>query len=134
MPWHKRSGPTHSFPEPPSLDFRQLWGRLEQLWVLRYSYQSRRTWVKGSEIHVALAKNAHSRPRWTFIIAAIFGAIGMLLTYFFVPDMTGVDLSVEDEQFFKYLNENGWEPDVAANLNTLATKDTTGGNSENEVL
>ena len=57
----------------------------------------------------------------------------MLLTYFFVPDMTGVDLSVEDEQFFKYLNENGWEPDVAADLNTLAMKDTTGGKSENEL-
>lgn len=28
--------------------------------------------------------------RWTFIIAAICGVTGILVTYFFVPDMTGM--------------------------------------------
>lgn len=36
----------------------------------------------------------------------------MLVTYFFVPDMTGVDLVDEDAKFFRYLTENGWEGEV----------------------
>ena len=50
--------------------------------------------------------------RWTFIIAAICGVTGILVTYFFVPDMTGVDLADEDEKFLKYLADNGWEGEV----------------------
>ncbi|KAH9944108.1 MFS Git1p-like glycerophosphoinositol permease [Epithele typhae] len=50
--------------------------------------------------------------KWTFIIAAICGVTGILVTYFFVPDMTGIDLADEDENFLKYLAENGWEGDV----------------------
>jgi hypothetical protein len=47
--------------------------------------------------------------RWTFIIAAICGVSGILVTYFFVPDMTGVDLAEEDARFMEYLESNGWE-------------------------
>jgi hypothetical protein len=50
--------------------------------------------------------------KWTFIIAAICGISGVLVTYFFVPDMTGVDLADEDAKFMEYLRENGWEGDV----------------------
>jgi len=46
--------------------------------------------------------------KWTFIIAAICGITGILVTYFFVPDMTGVDLADEDAKFMAYLEENGW--------------------------
>lgn len=31
------------------------------------------------------------------------------MTYFFVPDMTGVDLAEEDARFMEYLESNGWE-------------------------
>ncbi len=31
------------------------------------------------------------------------------MTYFFVPDMTGVDLADEDARFMEYLERNGWE-------------------------
>ena len=34
------------------------------------------------------------------------------MTYFFVPDMTGVDLADEDAKFLKYLTENGWEGEI----------------------
>lgn len=34
------------------------------------------------------------------------------MTYFFVPDMTGVDLADEDRKFMEYLEENGWTGDV----------------------
>jgi hypothetical protein len=47
--------------------------------------------------------------RWTFIIAAICGVTGILVTYFFIPDMTGVDLADEDARFMEYLKINGWE-------------------------
>jgi hypothetical protein len=50
--------------------------------------------------------------RWTFIIAAICGVSGIFVTYFFVPDMTGIDLEDEDAKFLTYLKENGWEGEV----------------------
>ncbi|KAL5495197.1 GIT1 [Sanghuangporus weigelae] len=50
--------------------------------------------------------------RWTFIIAAICGISGILVTYFCVSDMTGVDLAEEDAAFMKYLADNGWEGEV----------------------
>lgn len=36
----------------------------------------------------------------------------MLVTYFFVPDMTGVDLADEDAKFLRYLTVNGWEGEI----------------------
>jgi len=50
--------------------------------------------------------------RWTFIIAAICGVTGVLVTYFFVPDKTGVDLADEDAKFLRYLADNGWEGEI----------------------
>jgi hypothetical protein len=47
--------------------------------------------------------------RWTFIIAAICGISGILVTYFFVPDLTGVDLADEDRKFMQYLRDSGWD-------------------------
>lgn len=34
------------------------------------------------------------------------------MTYFFVPDLTGVDLAAEDAKFMQYLADNGWEGTV----------------------
>ena len=61
--------------------------------------------------------------RWTFIIAAICGVTGILVTYFFVPDMTGVDLADEDAAFLKYLAENGWEGEVGDDTDGLVELD-----------
>jgi MFS family permease len=57
--------------------------------------------------------------RWTFIVAAICGVIGILVTYFFVENLTGEDLAAKDARFRAYLVENGWdgvmgEDDLAA--------------------
>ena len=46
--------------------------------------------------------------KWTFIIAAIVGVCGMLVTFFFVPNLTGDDLAIEDEKFRAYLVQHGW--------------------------
>ncbi|PWY64249.1 MFS general substrate transporter [Aspergillus heteromorphus CBS 117.55] len=49
---------------------------------------------------------------WTFIIAAICGVVGIAVTYFFVPDISGEDLRVRDEEFRRYLVSRGWEGDM----------------------
>ncbi|KAJ5212217.1 Glycerophosphoinositol permease 1 [Penicillium cinerascens] len=51
----------------------------------------------------------HLGNRWTFIIAAICGVVGILVTWFFVPDLSGEDLRVRDERFRAYLVANGWD-------------------------
>ncbi|TBU61970.1 MFS Git1p-like glycerophosphoinositol permease [Dichomitus squalens] len=67
----------------------------------------------------------HLGKKWTFIIAAICGVTGILVTYFFVPDMTGVDLAEEDEKFLKYLAENGWEGEVGEDEDGLVDDDSS---------
>lgn len=47
--------------------------------------------------------------KWTFIIAAICGLVGILVTWFFVPNITGEDLGKRDEVFRIYLVEHGWD-------------------------
>jgi len=55
----------------------------------------------GIQVFTPIQK--HLGTKWTFIIAAICGVAGVLITYFLVPDMTGVDLADEDARFMKYL-------------------------------
>ncbi|KLO78793.1 GIT1-Glycerophosphoinositol transporter also able to mediate low-affinity phosphate transport [Fusarium fujikuroi] len=50
--------------------------------------------------------------RWTFIIAAICGITGVLVTYFFIPNVTGEDLSKNDERFRAYLVSHGWDGEM----------------------
>ena len=54
--------------------------------------------------------------KWTFIVAAICGILGVLLTYLFVPDMTRVDFADEDASFMEYLERNGWEGVVGEDM------------------
>ena len=63
--------------------------------------------------------------RWTFIIAAICGVVGILVTYFFVPDMTGIDLADEDAKLMKYLDENGWHGEVGEEDELDLTREDT---------
>ncbi len=77
-----------------------------------------------------------ARRRWTFIIAAICGVTGILITYFFVPDMTGVDLADEDAAFLQYLTDNGWEGEVGEDddralvVKSIGTRDSVEIDSE----
>lgn len=66
-----------------------------------------------------LSSNSTSQPiqdhlgkRWTFIIAAICGVLGILVTYFLVPDVKGNDLAEADEKFRLYLAQNGWHGEM----------------------
>ncbi|EJD41535.1 MFS Git1p-related glycerophosphoinositol permease [Auricularia subglabra TFB-10046 SS5] len=50
--------------------------------------------------------------RWTFIIAAIVGVAGIVVTWLFVPNLTGEDLANEDADFQAFLLKNGWTGEV----------------------
>lgn len=60
----------------------------------------------GTQVFLPIENNLG--VRWTFIIAAIVGVMGMIVTYFFVPNLTGDDLAIEDERFRAYLVDHGW--------------------------
>ncbi|CAK7238158.1 Plasma membrane permease, mediates uptake of glycerophosphoinositol and glycerophosphocholine [Sporothrix eucalyptigena] len=64
----------------------------------------------GTEAFTPIQNNLGKR--WTFIIAAICGVAGMLVTYFFVPDITGDDLAINDEKFRQYLLDPGWDGEM----------------------
>ncbi|KAJ8103343.1 metabolite transport GIT1 protein [Lipomyces tetrasporus] len=57
---------------------------------------------------------ANLGKKWTFIIAAICGVAGVLVTYFFIPHVTGEDLRIEDAKFEEYLLKNGWTGSLGA--------------------
>lgn len=46
--------------------------------------------------------------KWTFIVAAICGLVGVLVAYFFIPHLRDDDLLKEDIKFKNYLIANGW--------------------------
>ncbi|KAK4554608.1 Plasma membrane permease, mediates uptake of glycerophosphoinositol and glycerophosphocholine [Recurvomyces mirabilis] len=54
----------------------------------------------------------HLGKRWTFIIAAICGVAGILVTFFFVPNIKGDDLANADEKFRLYLVSKGWDGEM----------------------
>lgn len=64
----------------------------------------------GTEVFTPIQD--HLGKRWTFIIAAIVGVLGIVVTYFFVPDMSKKDLAEEDRKFMVYLRENGFTDSV----------------------
>jgi MFS family permease len=60
----------------------------------------------GTQVFTPIQNNLGKR--WTFIIAAICGLVGILITWIFVPNLKGEDLAVEDEKFRAYLVAHGW--------------------------
>ncbi|KAH8988923.1 major facilitator superfamily domain-containing protein [Lactarius akahatsu] len=69
--------------------------------------------------------------KWPFIIAAIANFAGVLVTYFFVPHVTGADLADGDARFMKYLESNGWEGEVGEDedRNLIGREPSTGSGS-----
>ena len=64
----------------------------------------------GTEVFTPIQTNLGKK--WTFIIAAICGIVGVLVTFFFVPDLTGDDLAIEDEKFRAFLVTHGWDGEM----------------------
>lgn len=75
----------------------------------------------GTEVFTPIQSNLGKK--WTFIIAAICGVVGVLVTYFFIPDISGADLAIEDEKFRAYLVAHGWDDEMGEeDLRALADK------------
>ncbi|KAF6228035.1 hypothetical protein HO133_007763 [Letharia lupina] len=75
----------------------------------------------GTEVFTPIQTNLGKK--WTFIIAAICGVVGVLVTFFFIPNLTGDDLAVEDEKFRAYLVAHGWDGEMGEeDLKALADK------------
>lgn len=75
----------------------------------------------GTEVFTPIQTNLGNK--WTFIIAAICGVVGVLVTYFFIPNVTGEDLAIEDEKFRAYLVAHGWVGEMGEeDLTALADK------------
>jgi MFS family permease len=64
----------------------------------------------GTQVFTPIEDNLGKR--WTFIIAAICGVAGIVVTFFFVPNGTGEDLKQADEKFRAYLVANGWDGEM----------------------
>ncbi|KAB5513308.1 major facilitator superfamily domain-containing protein, partial [Coniochaeta sp. 2T2.1] len=64
----------------------------------------------GTEAFTPIQNNLGKR--WTFIVAAVCGVVGVLVTRFFVRDLKGEDLQYEDERFRAYLLAHGWEGEM----------------------
>lgn len=60
----------------------------------------------GTQVFTPIQDNLGKQ--WTFIIAAILGAIGVALAYFFVPHLKEPDLMVEDVKYLRYIRAQGW--------------------------
>ncbi|WPG99555.1 Hypothetical protein R9X50_00237200 [Acrodontium crateriforme] len=67
----------------------------------------------------------HLGKRYTFIVAACVGVAGILVTYFFIPDIkSNEDLADRDEAFRAYLVEHGWDGSMGEeDLKALAHED-----------
>ena len=64
----------------------------------------------GTEVFTPIQTNLGKK--WTFIIAAICGIVGVLVTFFFIPNLNGDDLAIEDEKFRAYLVAHGWDGEM----------------------
>jgi MFS family permease len=70
--------------------------------------------------------------KWTFIIAAICGVFGVLVTLFFVENLTGEDLAERDRRFRAYLVEHGWDGEMGGeDLKALAADGQVPGEAKN---
>lgn len=73
--------------------------------------------VVGTKVFTPI--QVHAGKRWTFIIAAIVGLIGVVLAYVCIPHLTDEDLMEEDVRFQNYLRENGWNHDFGTGEDEL---------------
>ncbi|GAA6059719.1 hypothetical protein JCM10212_000247 [Sporobolomyces blumeae] len=56
----------------------------------------------------------HLGQRYTFIVAAACGLVGVIVAYFFIRNDLGQDLGDEDAKFIAYLRANGWTGQIGA--------------------
>lgn len=67
----------------------------------------------------------HLGQRWTFIIAAICGVLGVAVALLFIPQLKEEDLLEEDIRFKNYLLENGWRGTFGAEDEKIEVESTS---------
>ncbi|KAF7338018.1 MFS transporter [Mycena venus] len=82
--------------------------------------------VLGTQAFTPIRNNLGAR--WTFIIAAICGLAGMLVTVLFIRNDLGGDLADEDAKFAAFLEANGWSGEMGAaeSVDELVSKEKGG--------
>ncbi len=55
----------------------------------------------GTEVFTPIQTNRGKK--WNFIVAAICGVVGVLVTYFLIPNVTGEDLAIKGEKSRAFL-------------------------------
>ncbi|OBA19557.1 MFS general substrate transporter [Metschnikowia bicuspidata var. bicuspidata NRRL YB-4993] len=73
--------------------------------------------VVGTKTFVPIQDNLGKK--WTFIIAAICGLAGVLVAFFFIPQLKDDDLLEEDVRFKNYLVAQGWKGTFGAEEEVL---------------
>lgn len=63
--------------------------------------------VVGTKTFTPIQNNLGEK--WTFIIAAICGLVGVLVALLFIPQLDDEDLLLEDVKFKNYLIDQGWK-------------------------
>lgn len=71
----------------------------------------------GTQVFTPIQKNLGKQ--WTFIIAAIIGVCGIIITYFFVPHLREDDLKTQDIEFYQYLRAHGWEGPIGEDASSI---------------
>ncbi|TNY18211.1 major facilitator superfamily domain-containing protein [Rhodotorula diobovata] len=70
-------------------------------------------------------------PRWTFIVAAVCGVVGVLVTFFFVRNDLNGDLADEDVKFAAFLKSRGWDGTMGVQgKEALIDREEVAGSSE----
>jgi MFS family permease len=75
----------------------------------------------GTEVFTPIQNNLGKQ--WTFIIAAIVGVVGILVTFFFIPHLREDDLALEDIKFANFLRENGYDGPIGQDGDLLLAND-----------
>ncbi|GAA5844145.1 hypothetical protein JCM5353_005567 [Sporobolomyces roseus] len=89
--------------------------------------------VLGTETFTPIRDNLGQR--YTFIVAAACGLLGIVVAYFFVRNDLGGDLGDEDAKFEAYLRSNGWDGQIGASQQEgLEVVEAEAGKGEDDKL
>lgn len=71
----------------------------------------------GTQVFKPIQNNLGKK--WTFIIAAIIGAVGVAMTLLFIPHLRDEDLMDEDIRFAEYLRAHGYTGQIGTHGETI---------------
>jgi MFS family permease len=85
----------------------------------------------GTQAFTSIQNNLGKK--WTFIISAILGTVGVMLAYFTIPQLKDDDLMVADLEFERYLRLNGWKGTFGTESESDNDEETTETESYDDI-